>query len=131
MWNDAYLIGDPQIDQQHKQLIGTLEDLLKSAEDDQRLRKTCKHTVDFLKSYSVTHFKTEEDYMRAAGYADFAHHHKEHQGFIDTLHELELELIRSDYDIETVRKVSQFLTRWWLFHIMKEDKKLPPPQETT
>ena len=125
MWKDAYLIGDAQIDQQHKQLIGLLDDLLKSEnEGEEKLRQQCRSTVRFLKDYSVHHFSSEEMLQQRIGFPFAEEHHKLHEDFKVKLHEIDLDLIRSEYSMEKIREVVSFLTHWWLFHIIREDKKM-------
>lgn len=131
VWNDAYRIGIDQIDQQHKQLIGALDDLLKCASaSDAAGGARCRQTMGFLKDYAVNHFAAEEILQQKIGFPEALEHQQMHQTFKASLHELELSLIRADYSPEKVREVTDMLTRWWLFHILKEDKKmlawLPP-----
>lgn len=127
MWRDSYLIRDDQIDQQHRQLILTLEDLLaclRGGSDE--LKDTCKHTVDFLKSFVVVHFGAEEMLQRAIGYPEREQHKKMHDGFIADLREMEFELIRMDYSRPAMEKLADMLTKWWIWHIVKEDTKMMP-----
>ncbi|MDL2295055.1 hemerythrin family protein [Ruminococcaceae bacterium OttesenSCG-928-D13] len=132
MWNDAYKIGIDQIDQQHKQLIGALDDLLKCANASDAVGgERCRHTMGFLKDYAVNHFAAEEMLQQEIGFPEAREHWEMHQTFRTSLHEMELGLIRADYSPEKVREVTDMLTRWWLFHILKEDKKMLawlPPQ---
>lgn len=127
MWKDSYLIGMEQIDQQHKQLIGTLDDLLKYInQSDAAAKARCKQTVKFLKDYAVSHFAAEELLQQEIGYPGWEAHRKLHDAFRTSLHEIELDLMRSDYSAAKVQEVVHMLTRWWLFHIIKEDKKMQP-----
>jgi hemerythrin len=124
LWKAHYQLGMPQIDQQHKQLILELEDLLKAlGEPGCDLKKRCQHTMDFTKDFTKVHFGAEEMYQLRIGYAGYEAHKKKHEGFADTLHQLELKLIREDYTPKAVREFADELTRWWIFHIMNEDKK--------
>lgn len=125
MWKESYLIGDEQIDQQHRQLVGALEDLLQCANRNKdALPEHCKQTMRFLKDYSVNHFNAEEMLQQAIGFPHCEEHRAMHEGFKQTLHEIDLRLMRSDYDTEQVQEVITFLTQWWIFHIVKEDKKM-------
>lgn len=127
MWKSSYLIGVDQIDQQHKQLIGALDDLLKCInQSDEAGRERCKQTIEFLKEFVVNHFTAEELLQQEIDYPQREAHRKLHEGFRTSLHEIELELMRSDYSAAKVQEVVHMLTRWWLFHILKEDKKMKP-----
>lgn len=127
MWNDAYLVGVEQIDQQHKQLIGVLDDLLKCTHCGEDYSKPqCKQTMAFVKDYVVTHFTTEEMLLEKIGYPLLAEHRVMHDKFKTSVHELDLELMRADYSYEKTREVISLLTKWWIYHINKEDKKMVP-----
>ena len=127
MWSDAYLLGVDQIDQQHKQLIGVLDDLAKCVRKDHDIAaKQCKQTISFMKTYAITLFSAEEMLMEKIEYPLLEGHREKHDRFKRSIHELELRLMQSDYSVDTMQEVVHVLTNWWLFHIVKEDKKLAP-----
>ncbi len=129
MWKADYKVGNTQIDSQHKQLVLTLEDLLcelnKPPEESQK--KGYEETVKFLKNYVVVHFNTEEMYQASIGFTGMEEHRKMHKAFIDTIREMEIDLIRTDYDRDKVKKLADYLMHWLLNHILKEDKKMADP----
>lgn len=125
MWRSNYKIGVSQLDEQHKQLISMTEDLLKALNrSDDEAAAECRRTMDFLKSFVVVHFGAEEMYMERTGYPGLAAHHALHEDFKEKLRDHELRLIRCNWRVETVRELADMLTRWWLYHIMNEDKKI-------
>ncbi|MGD9559262.1 MAG: bacteriohemerythrin [Oscillospiraceae bacterium] len=125
MWKESYRIGIDQIDQQHKQLVETLADLLAAIDDpSQDAKKNCALTIDFLKSYAVVHFNTEEAYQEKIRFAEAERHKALHDEFKTQLHTYELALIRSDYAREDIQALCSYLTKWWIYHIIKEDKKM-------
>lgn len=127
MWKDSYRIGDDQIDQQHRQLILTLEKLLECLHSaPEELTDTCKHTVDYLKSFVVVHFGAEEMLQREIGFPDQERHKKLHEDFAARLREQEFELMRTDYGRPAMEKLAEMLTKWWIWHIVKEDTKMLP-----
>lgn len=125
MWQESYLIGHEQIDQQHKMLVETLSELLaclRGEETDKVL--VCKKTMDFLGSYANTHFAAEEMLQEAIGFPDRDRHRQLHNTYREQVHALGLRLIRQNYDAESSGKLAEFLTQWWIYHISKEDKKM-------
>ncbi len=125
MWQESYQIGDMQIDIQHKQLIKTLQLLLQSAHLPNAERTAqSKQTLAFLKDYAVVHFSAEEALQQRIGFADAARHKALHQEYIDTIHSLELSLIAADYDAASTTSMANFLSRWWIQHVILEDKKM-------
>lgn len=125
MWKDSYLIGVEQIDAQHKQLVLTLQDLLDSLHgDDAKAAKASKHTIDFLKGFVVIHFGAEEMYQQAVSFPLYEEHKKLHEGFTAEMREMEFELMRTGYSRPAVEKLAKKLTKYWIWHIVKEDKKI-------
>ena len=124
-WKDSYAIGNAQIDQQHKMLVETLSKLLLCLQDcTGSNRDACKSTIDFLNSYGASHFAAEELLMESVGFSETARHKALHADYKEEVHQLELMLMRNDYDRDSAGKLAEFLTKWWIFHIVKEDKKL-------
>lgn len=130
LWKKHYKLGVPQLDSQHRQLLGTTEDLLRAAaQSGPQQCAQCKKAVAFLKDYTVVHFQAEEQYMEKIGYPGLEAHRALHREFADNLHQTELELMRQGYCGEAVEKLAQYMTRWWMFHIMREDKKIVANRE--
>lgn len=125
MWRKHYKIGEAQIDEQHKQLLLTMEDLLKVLKNDADSQKDeFKRIFKFLKDYTKIHFQAEEMLQQKVGYAGYDRHKAIHSKFTADLRELELELMRLDYDPQTMQRLANMMTQWWMYHIMKEDKKI-------
>lgn len=125
-WAEHCKIGHDQLDQQHKQMLLTVEELLEALneDEDKEVEAECRRVMDFLKGYVVVHFSTEEMYQEEIGYPDIEHHKQLHKEMTDIVMELEYELIRNHYDRAAVQQVANALTRWWMYHIMLEDKKI-------
>ena len=130
LWKDNYALGVDQLDSQHRQLLGATEDLLRAAaQEGQQQCTQCKQAVAFLKDYTVVHFQAEEQYMAQTGYPGLEAHRALHREFAENLRQTELELMRQDYRGEAVGKLARDMTRWWMFHIMREDKKIVAARE--
>lgn len=125
MWRESYAIGEAQIDQQHKMLVETLKELLVCLRGEETDKAAvCKKTIAFMNDYANTHFRAEEMLQEAIGFPELERHKALHGEYRETAHELELELIRSNYSTECSQKLAGFLTKWWIYHISKEDKKM-------
>ncbi len=60
-WNDSYLLGVPEIDQQHKQLIAIANELYDVATGDESVYETKMPVIlKKLTDYTVYHFSMEE-----------------------------------------------------------------------
>lgn len=127
MWKERYQIGESQIDQQHKQMIKTVEDLLQAThEGPEKAKQTCIYTVSFLKDYARVHFGAEEMLQKKIGYPDQEAHKKMHDDFVMWLREKDFTMIRGDWNMDLIKEFGQELTTWIVFHIMREDKKMEP-----
>lgn len=125
MWKPSYAIGVDQLDQQHKQLVLTLEDLLDCLHNENsNVEKVCKQTMDFTKNFVVVHFSAEEMYQQSIGYPGREAHKKMHDEFAEKLRDLEFDLMRANYNREAAQNLAETLTRWWVWHIVKEDRKM-------
>lgn len=125
MWKEAYKIGDAQMDQQNKHLFEVLGELLQAAKaGEQECREECKRIVAFVKDYTRVHFDTEEMLQSRIGFPEMQAHKKQHDGFCADLREMEFELMRTDYSRDTTYALANMLTKWWVFHVVKEDRKL-------
>ena len=120
-WNDEYLLGILEIDNQHKKLVAIaneLYDTITSNPEDYKLEmsKVLKKLTD----YTVYHFSSEEDFMRRHGYAGVDLHKTAHDGFINEVNHQIKQL--SDDNKETGAKFYTFVLQWVLTHIARADK---------
>ena len=72
--------GNAKIDEQHKQLIAAINDLLAACSKGQG-RDQLKTTAQFLYDYTTKHFADEEKLQLASKYPDYINHKKYHEGF--------------------------------------------------
>jgi hemerythrin len=121
-WSDTYLLGIPEIDNQHKKLIAIANELYEVITGDQEsykanMAKALKKLVD----YTVYHFSHEEGFMRDHGYAGVDVHKTAHDGFINEVNhqvkQLEGAESRSDG-----KKFYSYMVNWILTHIARADK---------
>lgn len=117
-WSDAYCLGMPEIDDQHKVLF----DLMNQMWDSIIRRASWDDTLEILtelEMYTISHFGEEETFMRVIAYPEFDRHKKYHEEFVARIAsekkaiqeggELSLDLLR-------------FLRDWLVNHILVADK---------
>jgi hemerythrin len=120
-WSDAYCIGNPEIDRQHRGFFEAANRLY-----EQILNCQGEHGVEeaiaFLRDYAERHFKVEEAHMRRHGYRGLAEHQRLHAAFLENLNQLA-------YDLEVcgpsrhLADVALEVVQDWLFdHILEEDQ---------
>ncbi len=86
-WSEDLISGVHWIDRQHKTLIQRLQKLNDAVDNGHGSAEVIK-TIDFLESYTSSHFRHEEKYMDEYKYPEVEFHKKEHRLFLKTLAEL-------------------------------------------
>jgi hemerythrin len=127
-WTEDLSVGIEEIDEQHKELISRINDLVDSVH-----QHVCKYkigdVIKFLEEYIFVHFGDEEGLMKKYGYPDYPSHKAQHEFFIREFAELKKELEkleggkrRGSYDLSV--ETNRIVVDWILDHIAKIDKKL-------
>jgi hemerythrin-like metal-binding protein len=122
-WSDSMSVGDLHIDEQHKILIDTINQLASAESQDDR--PVVAMIIDELISYAAFHFDYEERLIEAAGYPDLENHRRIHQGFVTWVTEL-----REEFTYHRRRQLGErilgFLRDWLSEHILGEDQHYRP-----
>ncbi len=119
-WNDSLSLGISIIDNQHKKLVGLinqLNDAMKNGHGSDVIRKI----VDELVTYTISHFGTEEKYFKQFNYAETNAHVGEHEAFVKKVSSFVDEMNNSSKALPIT--VMNFLWDWLRKHIMVSDKK--------
>lgn len=122
-WTDSLSVNIREIDDQHKKLVGMLNELHDAMKAGQGAKVTGSVLTELIK-YVGTHFATEEKYFKQYAYPDSAKHKAEH----DDLTKKALDLQKQFQDGKPVLTVEllNFLKNWLTNHIMGTDKKYGP-----
>ena len=112
-WDPTMSTGIDTLDNQHKQLISWLNDLLESV-------------LDRLGAYAVMHFDHEEDCMNRYRCPVAAQNEAAHKDFVATFTALREDFEREGATAHLVIRVENELMRWLTNHIMATDTKLLP-----
>jgi len=118
-WDQSYSVSVRKLDEQHQKLFA----LLNALHDAMRQGKgqaIVQDTLRQLATYTVTHFRAEEELMRRANYPGLAPHQVEHQRFVARVNQL-------TQDLQTGRNVSSievvgFIKDWLSEHIRRTDR---------
>lgn len=122
-WTDSLSVGIEQIDFQHKTLINAINELFDACSKGMG-RKKITETLEFMKNYTVTHFKDEEEVQRKCGYPDFVNHKKIHDDFVKQVIVYSNRLETEGPNISLVVDFNKFVNSWLMEHISNEDKKI-------
>ncbi len=122
-WKDRYNINYKEIDEQHKVLLGILNDLADLVEaqcDVDQVTRIFHRLFD----YTQIHFATEEGYLRKARWVGLLAHIGEHATFSRKL--LELNQRYDPANPKLVEETLAFLRGWYLNHITDMDMQYVP-----
>jgi hemerythrin len=120
-WNEKMSVGVSIIDDEHKNLLGMLNELynaMVSKQSDEALGKV----LDGLIAYTVYHFKHEEALFARTRYPAAAEHEKEHADLTKQVLDVQKQY-REGASATLSTEVLNFLRKWLLAHILRSDKK--------
>jgi hemerythrin len=127
MWKEAYLLGVPHIDEQHRNLFKTItalkENLSKPGTPESK--KQLIETLLYLRDYCVNHFKDEEQYQLEIKYAGYDAHKAIHEKLVAQVLDYVKEFKATDFAEEVVMRFLGFVTTWVIYHIGMEDQQIP------
>jgi hemerythrin-like metal-binding protein len=120
-WRDEYRIGVPDVDHEHRTLIGLINELHASLGTDRSIERVDAFLGEIYARISA-HFALEERQMQASGYAQFAPHKADHERLLDDLRDIMDEVAARDVlDDETL---SARLSAWFSEHFRTHDARL-------
>lgn len=117
-WSDKFLIGVDEMDEEHRILIGIINELIKALNLDDG--KLIFSKFKELKEYTVFHFDDEEKFMQSVNYPDFVAHKKIHENMIAQFLKFEDNLKNNQLD---KKKFLAFLKNWLISHILGVDSQ--------
>ncbi|HOJ64747.1 MAG TPA: bacteriohemerythrin [Spirochaetota bacterium] len=119
IWEEKYSVNIKEIDEQHKKLVGILNELHTSmlgGKANNVLKKVLNELID----YTTYHFKTEEQLMTIHNYPKYDEHKASHKNLTDKVLSFYSEL-ESGKKLLSVELLF-FLKDWLVNHILGEDK---------
>jgi len=122
-WTEELAVGVEAIDNQHKSIFASANNLFDAMERRQG-KEEVTETTAFLRKYITEHFRDEEELMINHNYAGYPEQRKEHKKFIKDYSALENEFETKGLSSHFVVQTQLFLTDWLVNHINKSDKAL-------
>jgi putative two-component system response regulator len=119
IWTDSFSVGVSELDEQHKKLIGMINQLSDTHAGDSAERSRKFHEIlSSMFDYTQIHFKTEESYLHDIAYPQSEAHQKEHASFVEKMATFSLTALDGTHEPADVH---QYLKEWLLSHILKSD----------
>ena len=120
-WSEAYSVGHPDIDSQHKRLF-QLAEQLHAAMTAGKGKQCLSTTLGNLIAYTKRHFADEEILMQANRYPFYQQHKAEHQQLTEKVVQFQRSF-EADQAAVSV-ELMQFLSNWLTHHIGSSDRKV-------
>lgn len=122
-WQPDFETGIRQIDDQHRKLVGMVNDLYEAMSKGEG-KEALGRVLSGLVGYTKGHFATEERLMTQHAYPGFATHKAEHDKLTAQVLDLETKY-QAGKAVMTVQ-VANFLKDWLANHILNTDKQYGP-----
>ena len=122
-WDSSLETGYAKVDNQHKQLVATLNNIISASIEGKGKAEIFK-TLDFLTGYTIMHFSDEEKLMVKYDYYDYLIHKRYHDEFKITVGNLTQQLISEGPTEEMVNTVTTAIGEWLLNHIKGDDFRM-------
>lgn len=120
-WRDAYALGVPEIDHEHREMIAEINRLHDSLDQDAGTDDVVDCLGEIL-AHIAAHFALEEKNMRAAAYPALAEHKADHERLLDELHTIAADVAdRGRYEPPVL---AQRLDAWFMTHFGSHDARL-------
>jgi hemerythrin-like metal-binding protein len=121
VWDDKYSVGSSFLDDQHKNLVAIINELILFDHSEDTNAKV-NFTKIFKKAgdYAQTHFNDEEAILEKINYPDLTEQKKEHKSFMT---EVWNEFSSFNSGNSSPDGLTNFLMNWLLNHIAVIDKK--------
>jgi hemerythrin len=130
-WKDEYCVGVAELDEDHKVMVGLIDELYEAIHRDQHSQtmaaaidemNTLGRVLDDLVDYVENHSAAEEELMRQYSYPAYEEH--------KTAHETTKAKVRAlkgafeDGEAVSSRELVRFLKQWLTSHILDLDMRL-------
>jgi len=121
LWKKSYEIKVPDVDVQHRRLVGMINEL-SDAMMLQSGQRTVPHILEKLVDYVQLHFTSEESLMEKIDYPDLEEHRQQHLEFTQKVLDFKVKHT-CEKTLDTVELLN-FLCDWLKMHILECDKAI-------
>lgn len=125
LWNDKFLLGIKDIDEQHRKLVDLIEhtqELVIDSKDGIDCYDEIVAVLKELSSYTIYHFTFEEDLMEEVDYEKIIAHKMEHKIFVKKISNFMSDDLEEDQP-DKIEQLTHFLIDWLVKHILDTDSQ--------
>ncbi|MGD8835500.1 MAG: bacteriohemerythrin [Desulfobacteraceae bacterium] len=117
-WTDKLSVGIEEIDSQHKKLIQMINEFYDGVISDDKI--AMGRLLTSLIDYTISHFATEEKYMKLFNYPGAATHIEEHRSFTDKVSDIKKRFGSGELVLSL--EITNFVKVWIIKHVLGIDK---------
>ncbi len=121
-WTDDLSTDIIEIDSQHREIFRRVNDLLDACGKGEG-KDEIGRILAFFQDYTMSHFTSEEQAMKAHDFPEFDQHRAEHADFVGQITGLKQKLMREGVGINIVLLTIRTAVEWLSAHIRKSDKR--------
>jgi len=122
-WTAELALGFSEIDDQHKEIIYRINQLVDACANGLCAIETRK-MLDYLNTYVDKHFGGEQSIMEEISYPAIDEHLQEHTDFIVRIDAFREKLLNQGPEWPLLQKIAQTLVDWMFDHIWEHDRAL-------
>lgn len=122
-WKKKYSMGVEALDNQHKALIGILNDFHAAMLKGQG-ENIAGQLLLRLKNYTREHFPAEERLLESVKFPELAQHRAYHRGLMEKLEEFTARHEKGDYGMYI--SLLHFIRDWQTRHLLQHDREYIP-----
>jgi hemerythrin-like metal-binding protein len=123
LWNDSFSVGVREIDDQHKELVEILNELVALVgEYPGSANQEITSIIEKIDAYKTVHFETEEKYFKQFNYAGADEHIQAHKDFNEKVGEL-VASFQKNSEKEQLLELVDFIENWFSDHVLNMDHK--------
>jgi len=117
-WDQSYSVSVSRLDEQHQKLFSLINSLHEAMRQGKG-QELVQDIVHELATYTVTHFRAEEELLRKANYPGLVAHQAEHQKYVAKVNQF-AEDLKAGRNASSIA-VLGFLKDWLAEHIKRTD----------
>jgi hemerythrin len=118
VWTPDFSVGHPLMDDQHRLLVATIEDLHHHHTQNSG-REFLAVLLERLGDYAQEHFEQEEALLQEVGYPDLSHHQGQHERFAAQVADFHQRFLAGQASVSS--DLLEFLKNWLRGHILAQD----------
>ena len=117
-WSDDFSVRHQIIDEQHQKLFALAHRAYNIANNNKSLASDVKNILIEFFDYMKTHFKDEEEYMKAIGFPQLEEHKKIHRQIVNDM----AGMVKNVHSVDVLKEMIATIAKDWLLtHILQED----------